>query len=127
MLLGVGVDILSIERMRRHVASASFMHRVFTPLELAEAAQRVEQAVYYTQIFAAKEAVFKCFGISADELRTWLDIEISDAGEAQPTVRLAGGMAELARAKKVERVALSLSSETNHAVAFAAVECADAD
>jgi holo-[acyl-carrier protein] synthase len=108
------------------MASASFMHRVFTPLELAGAAQRAEQAVYYTQIFAAKEAVFKCFGMSAEELRSWLEIEVSDSGEAQPTVRLTGSMAEVARARKVERVALSLSSETDHAVAFAVVECADA-
>jgi holo-[acyl-carrier protein] synthase len=121
MLAGVGADILSIERMRGQIVSRAFMRRVFTPEEMDAGRRRSDQADYYAKVFAAKEAVFKCFGIQADELGTWLNIEIKDSDEAQPEVRLTGQMAELARARKVEKVLLSLSSETEYAVAFAAV------
>lgn len=121
MLAGVGTDILSIERMRLQIASPAFMRGVFTPDEISAGGSRSDQAGYYAKVFAAKEAVFKCFGISADELGSWLNIEVKDSDEAQPEVRLAGNMAELARARKVEKVLLSLSSETEYAVAFAAL------
>ena len=79
-------------------------------------------AAYYAKVFAAKEAVFKCFGIPADQLGTWLNIEITDSEEARPEVTLAGRMAELAEARRVRRIVLSLSSDTDYVVAFAAVE-----
>ncbi|HLA81687.1 MAG TPA: holo-ACP synthase [Thermoleophilia bacterium] len=121
MLAGVGTDILSIERMRLQIGSPAFMRRVFTSDEMDAGRRRADQANYYAKVFAAKEAVFKCFGITADELGTWLNIEIKDSEEAHPEVRLFGLMADVARARKVERVLLSLSSDTDYAVAFAAV------
>jgi holo-[acyl-carrier protein] synthase len=122
VLTGVGTDILLIDRMRGQITSDAFMRRVFTPDEMNTGRWRVDPAAYYAKVFAAKEAVFKCFGISADELGTWLNIEIKDSEEAQPEVVLGGLMAELARAGKVEKVMLSLSSDTDYAVAFAAVQ-----
>ncbi len=121
MLTGVGTDILLIERMRGQITSDAFMRRVFTSHEMTVGRWRADPATYYAKVFAAKEAVFKCFGIPADQLGTWLNIEIKDSEEAQPEVVLDGLMAELARARKVDKVMLSLSSDTDYAVAFAAV------
>ena len=129
MFAGVGTDILLIDRIRRQLDSPSFMRRTFTQAEMAVGTWRSDKGTYYAKVFAAKEAVFKCFGIPADQLGTWLNIEIADSEEAQPEVRLDGSMAELAKARKVERVLLSLSSDTDYAVAFAAVvgEAQDGD
>lgn len=121
MVTGVGVDILSIDRMRQQLDSPAFMSRVFTSTELKAGTCRPDPATYYAKVFAAKEAVFKCFGIRADELGTWLNIEIADSEEAQPEVELNGVMAERAKERNVGRVLLSLSSDTDYAVAFAAV------
>jgi phosphopantetheine--protein transferase-like protein len=120
MLTGVGTDILLIDRMRGQITSAAFMNRVFTPDEMNVGRWRADPATYYAKVFAAKEAVFKCFGITADDLGSWLFIEIKDSEEAQPDVVLSGLMAEHARARNVEKVMLSLSSDTDYAVAFAA-------
>ena len=122
MLLGVGTDILLIDRMRRCIDSPSFMRRTFTQAELIVGDRRHDQPAYYAKVFAAKEAVFKCFGIPGDQLGTWLNIEITESDEAQPQVRLSGLMAELAEARRVDRIVLSLSSDTDYVVAFAAVE-----
>ena len=63
MLTGVGTDILLIERMRCQITSAAFMSRVFTADEMNVGRWRADPATYYAKVFAAKEAVFKCFGI----------------------------------------------------------------
>jgi holo-[acyl-carrier protein] synthase len=120
MLTGVGTDILLIDRMRGQITSAAFMNRVFTPDEMNVGRWRADPATYYAKVFAAKEAIFKCFGITADDLGSWLFIEIKDSEEAQPEVLLSGRMAEHAQAQNVEKVMLSLSSDTDYAVAFAA-------
>jgi phosphopantetheine--protein transferase-like protein len=122
MLAGVGTDILSVERMRTQMTSAVFMRRVFTEGEMSVGRWRPDPAIYYAQVFAGKEAVFKCFGIPADQLGTWLNVEIVDSEEAQPEVYLHGLMADMARARNVVRVMLSLSSDTDYAMAVAAIE-----
>jgi holo-[acyl-carrier protein] synthase len=122
VLLGVGTDIILIDRMRGCIDSPSFMRRTFTQAELSVGNLRHDQSAYYAKVFAAKEAVFKCFGIPADQLGSWLNIEISESEEAQPQVALGGLMAELADARRVNRIALSLSSDTDYVVAFAAVD-----
>jgi phosphopantetheine--protein transferase-like protein len=129
MLLGVGTDILRIDRMRDCLGSSSFARRTFTPLEMGAAQGRADEAAYYARVFAAKEAVFKCLGLAAEELGGWLEIEIADSEEAQPEVRLRGSVARLAEARHVGGVLLSVSSDTDYALAFAAAvkEGADGD
>jgi phosphopantetheine--protein transferase-like protein len=121
MLAGVGTDILSVERMRNQIVSAAFVRRVFTAAEISAGRERPDPASYYAKVFAAKEAVFKCFGISADQFGTWLDIEIHESEEVHPEVRLSGLMARHAQDRNVRKVLLSLSCETDYAVAFAAI------
>ncbi len=122
MLLGVGTDIILIDRMRACIDSPAFLRRTFTQAELDAGDGRHDRSAHYAKVFAAKEAVFKCFGIQGDQLGTWLNIEITESEEAQPQVRLSGLMAEHAKAKQVDRIVLSLSSDTDYVVAFAAVE-----
>ena len=81
-------------------------------------ASRPDPGSYYAKVFAGKEAVFKCFGIVADSLGSWRDIEIVDTGERQPAVNLSGSLAQMASSRGVERVLLSLSYDTDYALAF---------
>lgn len=121
MFLGVGTDILLIDRIRRCIDSPSFVRRTFTKAEARAASSRPDPGIYYAKVFAGKEAVFKCFGIHADTLESWRDIEIVDSDERQPTVNLSGSFAALAESRGVERVLLSLSYDTDYAIAVAAL------
>ena len=96
MFVGIGTDILLIDRVRRCIDSPSFMRRTFTEAETLLGESRPDPGSYYAKVFAAKEAVFKCFGISADSLGSWRDIEIVDSDEEQPVVNLSGSLAALA-------------------------------
>lgn len=61
MVKGVGIDLVSIERMAKRCAdpACAFVVRTFTEGERAEAAQRSDPAQYFAGRFAAKEAAFK--------------------------------------------------------------------
>jgi holo-[acyl-carrier protein] synthase len=121
VLLGIGTDILLIDRVRRSLDSPSFVRKTFTEMETRLAESRPDPGNYYAKVFAAKEAVFKCFGVTADSLGSWRDIEIIDSDERQPEVSLHGPLASTAASLGVERVLLSLSYDTEYAVAFAAL------
>jgi holo-[acyl-carrier protein] synthase len=121
LFAGVGTDILLIDRVRRCVDSPSFVRRTFTEVETRLSESRPDPASYYAKVFAGKEAVFKCFGISADALGSWRDVEIVDSDEQQPVVNLSGSLAAMASSRGVSRVLLSLSYDTDYAIAFAAL------
>ena len=123
MFTGIGTDILSVDRMRRCLDSPSptFMRRTFTESERREGESRPDPGVYYAKLFAAKEAVFKCFGISADSLGSWKNIEIVDSDERQPQVSLDGSMAAIAAERGVGRILLSLSHDSEYVIAVAAL------
>jgi holo-[acyl-carrier protein] synthase len=120
-VLGIGTDILSVERMRRCIDSSSFIRKTFTDAEIGLSASRADQGSYYAKIFAGKEAVFKCFGVQADSLQSWKDVEIVDGSQAQPVVKLHGELAAIAETRGVGQVLLSLSYDTDYATAFAAL------
>lgn len=101
--------------------SHAFIRKTFTQTEIDLGASRPDPGSYYAKVFAGKEAVFKCFGLQADSLRSWRDIEIGDGSEGQPAVTLHGEMAAVAEARGIREVLLSLSYDTGYATAFAAL------
>jgi phosphopantetheine--protein transferase-like protein len=120
-LLGIGADILSVERMRHCIDSPAFVSKTFTDAEIGLGASRSDPGSYYAKVFAGKEAVFKCFGVRADALGSWRDVEIVDGSEMQPVVTLHGELASIAATRGVREVLISLSYDTGYAAAFAAL------
>ena len=120
MVKGVGTDILSIQRIRNILEgdSEAFIRHSFTTKEKEEASGRTSPVAYYATRFAGKEAVFKCFGIDGDEFRL-TEIEILGSETEQPQVSLLGKIKEIAVKKEIKDVRISLSYETEYAVAFA--------
>ena len=87
--------------MRDCITSPSFIRATFTDAEIDLGTSRADLGGYYAKVFAGKEAVFKCFGVQADSLRSWKDVEIVDAVMCQPVVRLHGALAAVAEARGV--------------------------
>ena len=122
MLLGIGIDILNIRRMRDVLESdsdnGSFVNKVFTVKEREQASDHPDPVAYFAMRFAGKEAVFKCFGIDGSGIHL-NEIEIRGAETEQPQVRLWGKFREIAAAKGIKDIQISLSYDTDYAVAFA--------
>jgi phosphopantetheine--protein transferase-like protein len=123
MVIGVGTDILKIERIRNGMGgdSDAFLKKSFTSRERAQASERPDPALYYATRFAGKEAIFKCFGVGGDDVRLD-DIEILGAGSGAPEVALFGRARDIARQKGISGLRVSLSYDGEYAVAFALAE-----
>lgn len=111
-----GVDIVSIEEMRRNleVGGEEFLHRVYTLGERQHCQGRVHQLAAR---FAAKEAVLKALGtgmrgISASE------VEVVSAPSGRPSLCLHNRALRRAKRLKLSHWGVSLSHSTEHAVAL---------
>ncbi len=113
--IGIGLDILEIERLERALARRPRLEeRLFTEGERAYAAARGRPAQHLAARFCAKEAVAKALGLRGWSFR---DVEVV-AGDAGPAVRLGGAAA--ARASELGVTALvSLTHERSTAAAAA--------
>lgn len=117
MIIRVGVDIVSIERVERALVrwGDRFLTRVFTAREREACRGRVESLAAR---FAAKEAVLKALGCGLDEGITWQDVEIQGRGTA-PRIHLQGEALARAHALGIRAWSISLSHEAGLAVAVA--------
>ena len=119
-MIGVGTDLIEIERIRRSLARYKrFRERCFTEAERAYCDSRKNPAESYAGRFAGKEAVGKALGFGVARAFAWQEIEI--VGRPKPAVRLSGRLAARAEAIGAATVDLSMthSRELAQAVAVA--------
>jgi holo-[acyl-carrier protein] synthase len=94
MILGIGSDLCSIERIERSLArfGERFVRRVFTDAERAKAEGRpLTRAGTYAKRFAAKEAFSKAVGTGFRRGVFMKDIGVVNLPSGAPTLALAGG------------------------------------
>ena len=123
MIVGIGTDITSIERMRgiQTRLGDRFAQRILTPSEFDVYVQRQRAANYLATRFAAKEAAAKALGTGIGKV-SFHDLETAHTPEGAPVMIFLGYAAELQKNRNIERVHLSLSDEEMQAVAFVVLE-----
>lgn len=122
MIVGVGCDIIEIERIARAIKSESFIRRVFTAEEAAYCQRRGQQAAAsFAARFAAKEAVLKALGTGLRE-GSLQEIAVDNDGLGKPLVQLSGHFAILAKQLGVKNIQISLSHSRELATAYVIME-----
>lgn len=117
MIIGVGIDIVEIDRIAAAIARDTFVRRIFTPGEQVYCEGRGRQrAASYGARFAGKEALLKALGTGLSGGR-WQDIEILPDTKGRPQVRLTGSFAQIAAAQGVERIYITLTHARQYAAA----------
>jgi holo-[acyl-carrier protein] synthase len=113
----LGIDIVKVERIRAALErfGARFSRRVLTDTERRYVRDRPETMAGR---WAAKEAVSKVLGLGVRGIG-WRDIEIERLPTGQPAVRLHGRAAARAEQLEMGRIALSITHESDYAVAIA--------
>jgi phosphopantetheine--protein transferase-like protein len=113
----LGIDIIKVDRIRATLErfGARFTRRVLTPAEQRYVRDRPETMAGR---WAAKEAVSKVLGLGVRGIG-WRDIEIERLPTGQPAVRLHGRAAARAEQLGMGRIAVSISHESDYAVAIA--------
>jgi len=113
----LGIDIVKVERIRAALErfGERFSNRVLTPTERRYVRGRPET---FAGRWAAKEAVSKVLGLGVRGIG-WKDIEVERLPTGQPAIRLHGRAAQRADQLGMGRIALSITHESDYAVAVA--------
>jgi len=118
VVVGIGIDLVEIHRMKKAIEKPLFVQRVFTPAEESYCAGRGRQnAASYAARFAAKEAVMKALGTGLSGGGTWQDIEVLPDEQGKPVMSLKGVFGQLAQEMGVTRIHVSLSHAQEYAAA----------
>ncbi|MDT8862706.1 holo-ACP synthase [Alkalihalobacillus sp. MEB130] len=116
MIVGIGVDLIELERIAEVVKrQPRFIDRVFTHYEknMLTTYTGVRKMEFLAGRFAAKEAFVKAAGTGISKKYSWLDIEVRKEASGKPTLVVAGlqGTAHL-----------SISHSENYAIAQVIIE-----
>ena len=115
--LGIGVDIVKVERVEK--LSPSACERLFTSKEREYCEKSpLLRAERFSARFAAKEAVLKALGTGLSAGIRWHDIEVIRTDSGAPSIQLYGKALEYAQSKGVTQVLISLSHDGGIAIAM---------
>jgi len=117
-VLGVGIDIISIDRVRKGLSDQSGLEaQLFTDTEHSFCHATSQPAEQFAARFAAKEAYLKAIGVGLHEGVRFREIEVVVNQNGRSCLVLTGHMKELAIARGVREFYLSLSIEKKLVVA----------
>src|SRR3989440_10195356 len=124
MLLGIGIDIIEVNRTQASYErfGERFLNRILLPNEIAYCLSHKEPAPFLAARFAAKEAISKAFGTGIGAQLGWQDMEVGRKESGEPFVILHGAGQELFKARSARAVLISLSHTQAHASAVAILE-----
>lgn len=121
MVIGVGVDLVSVRRLaqalRRHPALSA---RLFVAEELGDGCSDAEERSLAAR-FAAKEAARKAVGAAARRTG-WRDAVILGGRGGPPRMELRGALRDAALALGATAWHVSLSHERDYAIAVVVIE-----
>ena len=121
MIVGLGTDIIENVRIGQMIERHGelFLQRVFTEQEIRYCQKRRAAIQHYAGRWAAKEAVMKTLGTGFTRGVGFQDIEVITRRSGQPTIKLRGGAAELAKRLGIDDVLISISHCRAYATATA--------
>ena len=120
MIVGVGLDLCSVARVRRALLRAGqrFSARICTPVEWGECTG--DLATFLAGRFAAKEAFVKALGSGAGF--GWHDVTVRRAPNGKPRLALQGQALAAVEALGVTHFHVTLTHDANLAVAVVVLE-----
>ncbi len=111
MILGTGIDIAEVPRVRAAIEryGQRFVERIYTPAEIAYVERKANRFERYAARFAAKEAGMKAIGTGWRHGIRWQDFEVANLPSGRPTLRLHGAAARIAEEMGVKSIQLSIT------------------
>lgn len=123
MILGIGVDIAEVDRIKRSISDGDhFKKRVFTEVEQNYCDSIKNSAESYAARYAAKEAFFKALGTGWRGDLKFTDLEVVNNELGKPIVNLHNEAQRMAEEMGVKSVHISLSHTKEMAIAYLILE-----
>ncbi|ORC33887.1 4'-phosphopantetheinyl transferase [Marispirochaeta aestuarii] len=122
MILGIGVDIVHVNRMAHWLERPELMHRFFHPSEIEDALRRGKSsALSLAARFAAKEAFGKALGTGLHGL-ILKEIRVKNNRYGKPDIELLGRAKKTLEEMGGKTIHLTMTHERDNAVAMVVLE-----
>ena len=127
MIYGVGTDIVDIERVKNILSKNrdGFVKRVLSEHEKALFTNKAESAAYFAKRFAAKEAFAKALGTGIGRVVSFQDLTVRNNENGKPHFIPSEKLRQYLVDKKIKQAHLSISDESQNAIAFVVIETFD--
>ena len=124
MIIGIGVDLAEVRRIRDQVArhGEEFLEEFLNPDEIAFCRTRRDPFPSYAARFAAKEAFSKALGTGVGSAFGWRDLRVETDEQGRPSLVLRGRARSAVETRGVRRVHVSLTHESDYAAAVVILE-----
>ena len=121
MIVGIGNDIIEIERIEKAISKEGFKNKVYTQKELENIKKRGDRVETYAGIFSAKEAISKAIGTGVREF-SLTDLEILNDDLGKPYVAVSEKLDKIIKDKKEDyQIEISISHSKKYAIAMAII------
>jgi holo-[acyl-carrier protein] synthase len=121
MIVGIGLDIIEVERLKKSCESKSFLNRIFTPAELDMFNKRSFSYEVVAGNFAAKEATMKAFSVGFSS-GFYSEIEVLREKSGKPFINLYGNAKKKFDELGCNNIFISLTNIKNLACAQVILE-----
>jgi|YNPNPStandDraft_1061719.scaffolds.fasta_scaffold165184_2 holo-[acyl-carrier protein] synthase len=124
MIIGVGLDVLEVDRIRRVLArwGNRFLQRLLMPSEVEYCRRHKDVAPYVAVRIAAKEAFFKATGMGLSKGMAWRQVVVERDAHGKPSLKLTGRAADVMKELRADAVHLTLSHADTIASAVVILE-----
>ena len=124
-IIGIGVDIINNNRIKKSIKNQNFIKRVFTTKEINTSKSMKNKINFYAKRFAAKEAFAKALGTGFRKNLNFKDIEILNDNLGKPYYNMNNKikkiLKKISNSKSLD-LFLSLSDEKSYSVAFVTIQ-----
>lgn len=113
MVLGLGMDVIQVDRLRKAVDrhGKHFLDHVYTEYEQSEAPDGDGRYAYFVGRWAVKEAISKMLGTGIGEHCAWTDIRVQRLGNGRPHVELTGRARKTAERLGIRHIHVTISHD----------------
>ena len=121
MIVGIGNDIIEIERIEKAISKEGFKNKIYTQRELENIEKRGDRVETYAGIFSAKEAISKAIGTGVREF-SLTDLEILNDDLGKPYIVVSEKLDKIVKSKKEDyQIEISISHSKKYATAIAVI------
>ena len=121
MIIGIGNDIIEIERIEKAISKEGFKDKIYTQRELENIKKRGNRAETYAGVFSAKEAISKAIGTGVREF-SLTNLEILNDDLGKPYVVVSEKLDKILKTKKEDyQIEISISHSRKYATAMAII------
>ena len=121
MIVGIGNDIIEIERIEKAISKEGFIAKVYTQREIENIIKRGNRTETYAGIFSAKEAISKAIGTGVREFAL-TDLEILNDDLGKPYVIVSDKLNKIIQRKKENyQIEIAISHSKKYATAMAII------